>query len=157
MLSGVSMAENRGCRVLLQRAPRGTPSSILTLRLRRCFHYHKASRLQVSRTSPLDALHNIDLSSRHVRTIHGTPSFRYAMSNSPPPLISQDAIALVQSLLTLSDANIARGAEPLDHPHTSNAPFSDGLASAHRDTNTGTQPVDPFGGASAGDAGWRHP
>ncbi|KAI0443437.1 mitochondrial ATPase expression-domain-containing protein [Xylaria telfairii] len=147
MLSGVSIAENRGCRVLLQRAPRGTPSSILTLRLRRCFHYHKASRLRTSRTSPLDALHNIDLSSRHARTIHGTPSFRHATPRSPRPLISQDAVALVQSLLTLSDANIERGAAPLDQPHTSNAPLSDGLASAHRDTDTGTQPVDPFGGA----------
>ncbi|KAI1742111.1 mitochondrial ATPase expression-domain-containing protein [Xylaria scruposa] len=103
MLSGVSMA----------RAPKGTPSSILTLRLRRCFY-----------TSPLDA----------------------SYPHHPPSLISQDAIAIVQSLLQRFDTNVSHGAKPFDQPHTSNTPFNDGLASAHRG-NTGTQPMDPFGGA----------
>ncbi|KAI1755331.1 mitochondrial ATPase expression-domain-containing protein [Xylaria castorea] len=146
MLSGASMAENRGCRVLLQRAPRGTPSSTLTLRLRRCFHHHKASRLGASHTFPLHASHHTNLSSRYSRTIHSTPSFRWATSHPPPSLISQDAIALVQSLLSRSGTNVSPRAEPFDQPHTSNAPFSDGLTAAHRDT-TRTQPVDPFGEA----------
>ncbi|KAI8948272.1 mitochondrial ATPase expression-domain-containing protein [Xylaria longipes] len=146
MLSGVLMAESRGCLVLLQRAPRGTPSSILTLRLRRCFHHHKASRLRPSYSSPLDASRHADLSPRYIKTVHSTPSFLYAEPHPLPSLISQDAITLIQSLLPRSDTNVSRGAEPLDQPHTSNAPFSDGLDSAHHDT-TGTQPVDPFGGA----------
>ncbi|KAI0456205.1 mitochondrial ATPase expression-domain-containing protein [Xylaria acuta] len=147
MLSGVSMAANRGCRVPLQRAPRGTPSSILTLRLRRCFHHHhKASRPRAPYTAPLDASNHIDLSPRYGRAVHSTPGFRYATPHSSPSLISQDAIALVQSLFPRSDANISREAEPLGQPDTSNAPFSDGLTSARHGT-TGTQPVDPFGGA----------
>ncbi|TRX94416.1 hypothetical protein FHL15_004571 [Xylaria flabelliformis] len=136
MLSGVSMA----------RAPRGTPSSILTLRLRRCFRHHKASRLGASYTSPLDASHHTNFSPRYSRTIHSTTSFRRATPHHPPSLISQDAVALVQSLLSHSDTNVSPEAKPFDQPHTSSTPFSDGPTSARRD-NAGTQSVDPFGEA----------
>ncbi|KAI0476649.1 mitochondrial ATPase expression-domain-containing protein [Xylaria cf. heliscus] len=150
MLSGVSMAESRGCRVLLRQAPRGTPSSILTLRLRRCFHRPKACRLRESYALPLDASHNIDLSPRDVRTIHSTPGFRHATPHSSPSLISQGATALVQSLLPLSHTDIARGAEPRDRHRISSTPFGDGSvpapASAHHDT-PGSPPIDPFLGA----------
>ncbi|KAI0551066.1 mitochondrial ATPase expression-domain-containing protein [Xylaria curta] len=136
MLSGVSMA----------RAPKGTPSSILTLRLRRCFHHHKTSRLGASYNSPLDASYRTNSSSRYARTIYSSPSSRRATPHHPPSLISQDAIAIVQSLLQRSDTNVPHGAKPFDQPHTSNTPFNDGLTSARRD-NTSTQSMDPFGEA----------
>ncbi|TGJ88385.1 hypothetical protein E0Z10_g291 [Xylaria hypoxylon] len=146
MLSAPSVAENRGCCVLLQRAPKGTPSSILTLRLRRCFHHQKASRPPISYSPPPYASPGICRPARYLPSPYGAPSFRYATTHSSPSSISYDAVAHVQSLLARPDTKIPRSVEPPDHSHTSNTPISDGPTPAPTLTphGTSTRSVDPF-------------
>ncbi|KAI0103874.1 mitochondrial ATPase expression-domain-containing protein [Nemania sp. FL0031] len=86
MLSGVLVTGSGSCRILLPRARRGLPSSILTLQLSRWFHRQK-----------LNACRPV----RYVRNTNGIIGLRYATTQSPPSLLlSKDAVAHLQSLLS---------------------------------------------------------
>ncbi|KAI1120515.1 mitochondrial ATPase expression-domain-containing protein [Nemania abortiva] len=106
MLSAVLVTETRGCRALLQRAPRGTPSSVLALRLCRCFHRQKPNAYR-----PV----------RYARNVNAITGLRYATTYCPPSLLSQNAVTHVQSLLAPSEAEISHNAIPLSQPHDFNA------------------------------------
>ncbi|KAI1150569.1 mitochondrial ATPase expression-domain-containing protein [Nemania diffusa] len=113
MLPAVLGAENRGYRVLLQHAPRGTPSSILTLRLCRYFHGHKP---------------NICRPTSHIQTKNPITGLRYATTHGPPSLLSQDAVAYVQSLLTRPGAITSHNPRSLNQSHSSNTAGSESIA-----------------------------
>ncbi len=154
MLSANIVAENRGCHVLLQRAPKGTPSSILVLRLRRCFHHHGLSRSPISSPSALHTSPSVYRSAGCLPNVNGAPTVRYATTHSspPPPTLSDDAVVHVQSLLARWGANRLPSAEPLLHSHTPNTPVSDGPGPppAPAPSSTSIQsadPTDPFQGA----------
>ncbi|KAF2971371.1 hypothetical protein GQX73_g2231 [Xylaria multiplex] len=149
MLSASSVAESRGCHILLQRAPKGTPSSILTLRLRRCFHQQKASRSPISYSSPIYSLRSICRHARHLSNSDTTSGVRYATTQSTPSLVSYDAVAHVQSLLAHLDTGIPRGAEHPGRSHASNTPTGHGpnLEPIPAPYGTNTRAVDPFRGA----------
>ncbi|KAI1423538.1 mitochondrial ATPase expression-domain-containing protein [Xylaria sp. FL1777] len=159
MLSAAhSVAENSSCHVVLQRAPKGTPSSILTLRLRRCFHHRRFYRQSTSHTSPLHILPNFCRATRYLPNVKSTPGFRYATTHSSPPLssISYDAVAHIQSLLARSDGNILRSNGPLDHAQSPNtppntpsrgSPIPASTPAPPTSYDTNTQFVDPFRGA----------
>ncbi|KAI0805192.1 mitochondrial ATPase expression-domain-containing protein [Xylaria sp. FL0064] len=143
MLSAHSAADIHGCHVLLQRAPKGTPSSILTLRLRRCFHHQRLCRQSISYDSPPRTLHGVRRSARCLPGVHSATSFRYATTHvgHPPSSISGDAVLYVQSLLARPGVDAIRNAETLHH----SSPFA-------TVTRGGLRPspatiLDPFRGA----------
>ncbi|KAI1306559.1 mitochondrial ATPase expression-domain-containing protein [Xylaria venustula] len=141
MLSANSVAENHGCRVLLQRAPKGTPSSTLTLRLRRCFHRQERRHPHMLYNSCLHSSQNTSRLSRFIQDINSAPSFRYATAHSPPPTssLSHNAVLHLQSLLARSDINVLRSDEPCRDSDTSN-----GLSRGHSSSNANLVLIEPF-------------
>ncbi|GAW22767.1 hypothetical protein ANO14919_123100 [Xylariales sp. No.14919] len=149
MLLASSVAENRGCRVLLQRAPKGTPSGILTVRLRRCFNHQKASRPPILYSLPLYALRSMCHPARYLPNFNSAPSFRYATTHSSPPPLSDDAVAYVQSLLVCPDRKNLPSVNPHGYSYIPSTLTSDGLAPSSTPAlhGTSTWSVDPFRGA----------
>ncbi|KAI1827408.1 mitochondrial ATPase expression-domain-containing protein [Xylaria intraflava] len=122
MFSAIAAAEYHGCHALPQRAPKGTSSSILSLRLRRCFHSREAPRPPIAYAKLLSApraINAISCHSRHFQNFNGISGLRYAMTESSSSHLSDDAFAHVQALLARSAASSAAGAKPFNQHHVS--------------------------------------
>ncbi|KAI0143516.1 mitochondrial ATPase expression-domain-containing protein [Xylariaceae sp. FL1272] len=117
MLPLIHMTEHNGCRALMRCAPRGTPSRIISLRLHRCLHHHQGPSCLSARAHPTPASQT-----RLVKTRIG--DIRCATTQSSSASLSQDAVALVHSLLQ------AR-ATPVD----SHAPSKDARGAQHASTS----------------------
>ncbi|KAI0424449.1 mitochondrial ATPase expression-domain-containing protein [Xylaria sp. FL1042] len=156
MLSAKLLAKNRDCNVLLRRAPKGTPSSIQTLQLRRCFHHHQRlyrSLITIPYNSPLRASHSARHSARRLPSIDSATSFRYATTHSGPlpSSISRDAALYVQSLLARPrpGVGVLRSTELVEHSSASDTSMGShgSLKSSPTTHSTGAPPVHPFQGA----------
>ncbi|KAI0512712.1 mitochondrial ATPase expression-domain-containing protein [Xylaria bambusicola] len=153
MLSINSAIESPGCRVrvLLQRAPRGTPSSTLTLRLRRCYHHPRLCRPPTACSSPLHVPQSVCSSASLYPSFNRPQGFRLATTSVLPPLssLSHEAVVHVQSLLVArSNTNVLHNA---DHPNRSNVfdvDAGDGQIPMPTPTSapyeSSTQSADPF-------------
>ncbi|KAI0976348.1 mitochondrial ATPase expression-domain-containing protein [Xylaria arbuscula] len=141
MLSANSVAETHGCRVLLQRAPKGTPSSILTLRLRRYFHHQQRRYPPIPYNSCLHCLQKTSRLPRHPQNINSAPSFRYATAQSLPSSssVSHNAVLHLQSLLARSDINVLRSDESFRDSGSSN-----GISHGHSAAAAKPVLVEPF-------------
>ncbi|KAI8626119.1 mitochondrial ATPase expression-domain-containing protein [Xylariaceae sp. FL1651] len=153
MLPNISVAENYGSRIL-QRAPRGTPSRILSLRLHRCFHHQKASRPSTPHLLSPSVSNHIDCYAGHARNQNGVAGFRRATTHSPAPL-SQSAVVHVQSLLDRLSARTQPNTGSPDPPRTPNAHARDSLLTplgvpggvGSTNSDAGCVLMDPFRGA----------
>ncbi|KAK5627589.1 hypothetical protein RRF57_003304 [Xylaria bambusicola] len=154
MLSANPAVESRGCRVLLQRAPKGTPSSILTLRLRRCFHRPRLCRPPTACPSLLDtSFHSVCSSASLYPRFNRPQGSRLATTTTFPPLssLSHEAVAHVQTLVARSNTNILHNAEDSNRSNAFNVDASDGQISIPTPIpaphGSSAQSVDPFRGA----------
>ncbi|KAI1267445.1 mitochondrial ATPase expression-domain-containing protein [Xylariaceae sp. FL1019] len=92
MLPSIHAAEHNGCRALMRRAPRGTPSRIISLRLHRSLHNQNGPSRPSLQAHPIPTGQTCIVETR-------TGSIRCATTQSSPASLSQDAVALAHSLL----------------------------------------------------------
>ena len=151
MLPVSLVAESGGCRVLLQRPPKGTPSSILTLRLRRYFHRQRLCFPPSHCAAPLLASRKISRSGGFHLDSNLPQGLRPATTSvlNPLPALSQDATALVQFLVARSNTETTSSAELPDRSIVFNTTTTDDPASTPNTAahDVGSQSVDPFEGA----------